>query len=194
MELKKSGLQMTQKTKLYISKSKAGDVAVINGIMATLRAYDVEILEFTGGTYNTDALLKADILLVIPPLPIDESGQTWVGKGQCLEISEFSTKCLGKPILIFQNFIEDFSISAKSLLIQEYESTAIHNIDWQTHYATIQTDGYASYISDYGLVTKSLVDFNGCRVSLPLEVPDSMCSIKTNHRKKAKLSCILLLK
>jgi len=53
--------------KIYLSKSGLANSAVFGLVKDQLLALGHQVIEFTSGTYNKDAILEADKLLIVPP-------------------------------------------------------------------------------------------------------------------------------
>lgn len=156
---------MEQKPKIYLSKSKAGDLGYVARVRDVLHKLDVEVLEFAGGTYNTDALLKSDILLVVPPcvkelITVDENEAYWVGKGQYEEIDVFRKKYPLESIYIVKDISFDFGEGQQNLIIEDFYGAKVINKDWQTKYAIIESDDCAEFITSFGLEFKSETTFD----------------------------------
>ena len=70
------------KAKVYLAKSNKSNPNVVSRVRQTLSDYDVEIVEFTGGSYSHKPMVDCDFLVVVPEL-----SESWcedgviVGKG-----------------------------------------------------------------------------------------------------------------
>lgn len=138
---------MIEKTKIYLSKSKAGDLARVAEIREFLQTLDIELLEFAGGTYNTDLLLTADYLLVDSPLKKEKHGDIggyWIGKGQYEEIKAFE---ITGSTFIAQHFASD-PYGKTNLVIDEVYKMEVVNIDWQKYYAFVECFDSPAFITD----------------------------------------------
>lgn len=93
--------------KVYISKSKNSNYDDLLKLRSELRKFDdIEIVEFTGGTYSTKQLESCDYCIVVPPNQtntsrdrVDDLEYIVIGKGQYCEI-----ECCGdndKPMWLF---------------------------------------------------------------------------------------------
>lgn len=137
---------MTERTKIYLSKSKAGDLSHVAKIREFLQTLDIELLEFAGGTYNTDLLLTANYLLVDSPLKKEKHCETsgyWVGKGQYEEIKAFQNN---NGIFMIQEFLPDDDEKI-NLVIDEVYKMEVVNIDWQKYYAFVECFDSPSFIT-----------------------------------------------
>lgn len=165
---------MQQKTKIYLSKSKAGDLTYIAYIRDILHKLDAEILEFAGGTYNTDALLKSDVLIVVPPRRkecIDEKDAYWVGKGQYEEINTFRKKNPCNSVYIVADTDFDCDEGQHSFLVEEFYGSDVVNINWQTEYAAIETDDCPEFITLFDLNFKE-AEIPTLKVGYDIETKD----------------------
>ena len=57
---------MEETTKVYLAKSNRANPDVVSSVRQTLSKYDVEIVEFKGGTYSHKQLLECDIMVIVP--------------------------------------------------------------------------------------------------------------------------------
>jgi hypothetical protein len=186
---------MQQETKIYLSKSKAGDLTYIDLVRKILSKLDAEILEFTSGTYNTDALLKSNVLIVVPPnykSQINGKEQYWVGKGQYEEINTFHKTYPTNPIYLVKDINFDNEECKFSFLVEEFFDSNVININWQTNYATIATDDCPDFITLFDLKFKD-DEISDLKIeqNSPIWVK-SVPSIVVVHRRKANLACITL--
>lgn len=84
--------------RVYIAKSNKANPNLVSRVRQTLSVFDVQIVEFTGGSYSHDLLLSCDELYVIPDLSEaenDEYEESWsvsIGKGLYEQIKAFSEK------------------------------------------------------------------------------------------------------
>jgi len=135
---------MAQKTKLYLSKSKAGDVVYTNQIRKHLQSLDCELLEFTGGTYSSDLLQSSEFLIVVPPegMTKREGGPGfWVGKGQYEEIRVAENHSISQYIAVYENAID-------RLRIDEVYKITVVSANWQTKYAFIELYDMPNTVED----------------------------------------------
>jgi hypothetical protein len=119
--------------KIYLSKSKSGNIDDILKIKKVLSKYEnIEILEFEGGEYNTDKLKEADIVLIIPPtLPKPCTDTFTIGKGQYSEAvaANFSV------LYVISYCSEEINV------VSEYALTLnVIDDDWKTRFAEIEYD------------------------------------------------------
>jgi hypothetical protein len=57
---------MGETTKVYLAKSNRANPDVVSSVRQTLSKYDVEVVEFKGGTYSHKQLLECDIMVIVP--------------------------------------------------------------------------------------------------------------------------------
>lgn len=107
-----------KKYKIYISKSKQSDFNQLLKLKSDLFKFkNIEVLEFQGGTYNTDLLLSADLVIFIPPKNSEliSHNDTWceieVGKGQ------------------YEEFLNAHLRNFKSIPCELYYNNEFHTID-----------------------------------------------------------------
>lgn len=168
---------MIAKHKIYLSKSKAGDAAYTEKVKNALKALNFKVLEFTGGTYTTKELSKADILMVVPP-GLNSSVGWRVGKGQYAEIEYFESMAPDKNIFIVS------SIDDKTLTLMEYFRSDVLDLNWQTDYATIM--GFGTFEQ---WIYKTLLTTSEPNILLNLDYPENIPT-----KRKIRLACITLLK
>lgn len=127
----------TNKLKIYLSKSKAGSIEVIQQVKKILSQYEnIQILEFEGGEYNTNKLEEADIVLIIPPkLPEPFKNKFTIGKGQDIELSYAIEVMNHRNIYHLISFSDELYVVHSSICFND-----IINIDWQSRYCEISYD------------------------------------------------------
>ena len=144
---------LVMRSKVYLSKSKAGNFDDIVKCKNYCHQLGFDLTEFVGGTYNTDKLDEADYLLVLPPRL--DSYPLRVGKGQHSEISKFLHD-IGKNcdnILIVSNLEE-------GLYVDEYAIMTTLDWDWQLEYAELTTNEAQINILSYKIVQRQYVSNN----------------------------------
>lgn len=123
---------MQQKPRVYLSKSKQIDLDTLLLTRKLLSAYNIELVEFSGGEYTTDLLESCDILLVLPTeKPKAFNYSINVGKGNYTEIVTASEE-FDIPIFCILIVNED------CFMVSEYLETNIIDIDWKRDYATVE--------------------------------------------------------
>jgi len=96
--------------RVYIAKSNKANPNLVSRVRQTLSVFDVQIVEFTGGTYSHDLLLSCDELYVIPDLSgsfDDDYTNIWsvsIGKGLYEQIHAFHNKTSNNDIFIVTDF------------------------------------------------------------------------------------------
>jgi len=141
------------KTKVYLSKSNSGCLVPIADIRRILRNMDIEIVEFTGGNYTHEKLLASDVLLVIPPLEkiVPEYSEQYfdIGKGQHGQIEAFAQLKGKGNVFIATNIGMDGDEKRQNIEVEEFYSVEVTAIDWQLHYAKLETDDAPIFITFY---------------------------------------------
>ena len=81
---------MEETTKVYLAKSNRANPDVVSSVRQTLSKYDVEVVEFKGGTYSHKQLLECDIMVIVPATDTiwDEEGII-LGKGLYEQLEAF---------------------------------------------------------------------------------------------------------
>jgi hypothetical protein len=57
---------MEETTKVYLAKSNRANPDLVSSVRQTLSKYDVEVVEFKGGTYSHKQLLECDVMVIVP--------------------------------------------------------------------------------------------------------------------------------
>lgn len=139
--------------KIYISKSKQSDFNQLLKLKSDLSKFkNIEVLEFQGGTYNTDLLLSADLVIFIPPKnsklePFESFYQIEVGRGQ------------------YEEFLNTNLKNSKSIPCELYYNNEFFTIDDCTEYSegdqTWQEWGvlYCEHIDKHGSCLEDILDF-----------------------------------
>ena len=118
---------------VYLAKSNAGDLDLIDDIRAKIDAYKVEIKEFTGGTYTTDKLVTCHALIVVPCIAIPAYATKFnIGRGVYSEILTAQKKNI--PVYIAAiNGNDDVHLA----LISDIEML---EADWGINWARVKFD------------------------------------------------------
>jgi hypothetical protein len=145
---------MNTKLKVYLSKSKSGNFDELVKLKSRLELLDIEVLEFVGGTYNTDKLLEADILLVLPPIIDNGDTGNWavVGKGQFEEIEIFTLNKLNNALLVTS--LEDIDDVITVEEISGVDEITGKYKNWQTNYGQVITNEQSMTILNYNTPLK----------------------------------------
>ena len=93
--------------KVYLAKSNKANPDLVSKVRQNLTQFEVEIVEFTGGTYTHKPLLSCDLLIVVPDLT---NSDIIVGKGLYEQINEFSNDKGIEDILIVTKFNNEMII------------------------------------------------------------------------------------
>lgn len=122
---------MLKKPRVYLSKSKQVDLDTLLLTRKLLSAYNIELVEFSGGEYTSDLLESCDILLVLPtekPKAFNYSFN--VGKGQYLEL-ETAYNCNINTFCILTGIEELYVAHWK-------HDIEVIDIDWERNYVTVE--------------------------------------------------------
>lgn len=144
-----------KKYKIYISKSKQSDFNQLLKLKSDLSKFkNIEVLEFQGGTYNTDLLLSADLVIFIPPKnsilddQVINRYQIEVGRGQ------------------YEEFVNASLRNSKSIPCELYYDNQFYTIeDWDEYSEWDQTwqEWGVLFTNDYvdgcGLCLGDILDF-----------------------------------
>ena len=117
--------------KVYISKSNQANMDDLISLRTILKKENHEILEFNGGAYDPGLLLKADQLMILPPMEnkiknLDGKGEVRIGKGNYTEVSRFLEVKENNPVFMFKD--------GKEYLVTNINRT---NEDWKVDYARL---------------------------------------------------------
>ncbi len=137
-----------KKMKVYLAKSNRANPDLVARVRQTLSNYNLEIVEFKGGTYSHKPLLECDQLVVVPEeLEVDS---VIVGKGLLEQIQAFSRKSLHNS----DNVIFISSENCDTAMIESYhvvDSDDYVNyglIDLSEDYCSL-TDILEDVVTDY---------------------------------------------
>ena len=139
------------KPKVYLAKSNKANPNVVSDVRQTLSDYDVDIVEYTGGTFNHKAMLDCDFLVVVPVLceSWSEDGVT-VGKGLYEQLTVWEDNKTSDGVSI---------ILDEDLLVGEiHDINVIDSTDY-IEYGVIEfnprnADDFEDVLSDFGLNKK----------------------------------------
>ena len=127
-------LKIRDKKKIYISGSRAADWSNISAIKQLIEFSDNEVLEYhgTGKEYDPSQLLKADLIIVVPPKNGITNESVKMGKGNYSEILMALRK--GIPVYIITNLKMSKDLCTVAL-IKDEKQLKIINKNWSTEYA-----------------------------------------------------------
>ena len=75
--------------KVYLAKSNRANPNLVSKVRQTLSNFNIQIVEYTGGSYNHNQLMECEQLVVVPDLSNEEF---FVGKGLYEQIQKFGSK------------------------------------------------------------------------------------------------------
>lgn len=94
-------------TSIYLAKSNRANPDLVMRVREILSKFDVDIVEFTGGSYSHKQLLGCDMLVVVPELECDEEvDYVPLGKGLHEQIMAFERDGNECDLLIVNYFDE----------------------------------------------------------------------------------------
>lgn len=133
-----------KKMKVYLAKSNRANPEVVARVRQTLSNYNLEIVEFKGGTYSHKPLLECDQMVIVPEEVDVCEDFTTIGKGLYEQIEAFSRKCLHNS----DNIIVITSDDCGTSMI---ENTVEIDEDDYVNYAEL-------YLSEDGCSLKEILD------------------------------------
>lgn len=155
-----NGSEQMVNNKVYFSKSNAISKETVDKIRRYLLKFDMELKEFTGGTYSNSAMDDCEFLIVLPPpLPKKRPGVSEVasvGRGIFQQTQYFyNTKHKIKNILIITAY---GLCENKDVAYVEFSTPHLWNVTNQmdyVNYGDIHLQRDNSHVSDYFLLKKS---------------------------------------
>lgn len=133
-----------KKMKVYLAKSNRANPEVVARVRQTLSNYNLEIVEFKGGTYSHKPLLECDQMVIVPEEVDVCEDFTTIGKGLYEQIEAFSRKSLHNS----DNIIVITSDDCGTSMI---ENTVEIDEDDYVNYAEL-------YLSEDGCSLKEILD------------------------------------
>ena len=178
-----NGSEQMVNNKVYFSKSNAVSKETVDKIRRYLLKFDIELKEFTGGTYSNSAMDECEFLIVLPPpLTKKRSGVSEVasvGRGIFQQTQYFySTKHKIKNILIITAYglCENKDVAYVEFSTPDYWNVR-NQMDY-VNYGDIHLQRDNSHVSDYFLLKKSpigilhdIYDSSGSMVPCNLSEP-----------------------
>jgi hypothetical protein len=81
------------KSKIYLAKSNKANPDQLMAVRAMLSRFNVEVVEYNGGTYSHKPMLECDKLFILPDLSNYDEDEDYVGIGKGLhqQIAEWKT-------------------------------------------------------------------------------------------------------
>ena len=145
---------------IYFAKSNRCDKKLIASVREYLLDLDLDVKEFTGGTYSNKTLLESDWLIVLP----EELGQqTKVGKGLYGQINEFQRAKSETKILIIREIRYVTQMGERRIVdidIAGYSRSLIMDLDdWINHgiVETFSKTESIDFLRRYSVQEKSLI-------------------------------------
>jgi hypothetical protein len=178
-----NGSEQMVNNKVYFSKSNAVSKETVDKIRRYLLKFDIELKEFTGGTYSNSAMDECEFLIVLPP-PLTKkrpgvSEVASVGRGIFQQTQYFySTKHKIKNILIITAYglCENKDVAYVEFSTPDYWNVR-NQMDY-VNYGDIHLQRDNSHVSDYFLLKKSpigilhdIYDSSGSMVPCNLSEP-----------------------
>jgi hypothetical protein len=158
---------MEETTKVYLAKSNRANPDLVSSVRQTLSKYDIEVVEFKGGTYTHKELLACDLMVIVPATDtIWREEGIILGKGLYEQLSAFERNSdIGNVMMVCD----------ERLTVGEIESYFVENSD--------------DYI-DYGLI--DFYDNDGKEPTL-VEHCNRMFNKKSGSKSSSKSSYYHLL-
>lgn len=117
--------------KVYLAKSNKANPDVVSRVRQDLSKFDVEIVEFSGGTYTHKPLLECNLLIVVPDLTNDNI----IGKGLYEQINLFSEKNNFEDVLVVTNF------SKNQIFVDLIEDLYVDDSNDYVNYGVLSVSG-----------------------------------------------------
>ncbi len=118
-----------KKMKVYLAKSNRANPDVVARVRQTLSNYNLEIVEFKGGTYSHKQMLECDFLVVVPE--ILNNHEFMLGKGLHEQMTSFVSKNSWEEVLF---------ITSKNLEVREIDSIEIEDENDYVDYSIAYVD------------------------------------------------------
>lgn len=117
--------------KVYLAKSNKANPDVVSRVRQDLSKFDVEIVEFSGGTYTHKPLLECNLLIVVPDLTNDNI----IGKGLYEQINLFSEKNDFEDVLVVTDF------SKNQIFVDLIEDLYVDDSNDYVNYGVLSVSG-----------------------------------------------------
>ena len=146
--------------KVYFSKSNSVPKETVDKIRRYILKFDLELKEFSGGTYSNSAMDDCEFLIVLPPpLPKKGSGSSNVanvGRGIFQQTQYFYNKRhkINNILIITSYDLSDKEVSYIEFSTPDYWNVT-NNLDY-VNYGDIHLARYNSGMSDYFIGKKSI--------------------------------------
>lgn len=127
--------------RVYLAKSNRANPNLVSAVRQTLSKFEIELVEFTGGTYSHDLLLTCDELIVIPDLSELKS---------CV-YTKFTTISLGKGL--WEQISTFYEVGHSPFIVTDYDGHVgiggvVYDDDDDNHYSLDLND--EKNYTDYG--------------------------------------------
>jgi hypothetical protein len=119
------------KPKVYLAKSNKANPDVVSRVRQDLSKFDIEIVEFSGGTYTHKPLLECNLLIVVPDLTNDNI----IGKGLYEQINLFSEKNDFEDVLVVTDF------SKNQIFVDLIEDLYVDDSNDYVNYGVLSVSG-----------------------------------------------------
>lgn len=125
-------------TKIYLAKSNRANPDYVMAVRNLLSRFDVEVVEFKGGSYSHKPMLDCDLLVVVPELQENDEDLQYVnlGKGLFEQIETWQKHNKNKSDLLIVNQINDYD----EIGIGKFDEFDICDPDDYVNYSAILFD------------------------------------------------------
>jgi hypothetical protein len=131
------------KNKIYLAKSNRANPDHLMAVRGLLSRFDVEVVEFKGGTYSHKPMLGCDLLIVVPELQGNEEDQQYVdiGKGLHEQITAWQRENHHNSDLLIVNHVYSYKHSDEfDVHIGKFDEFDTCNGDDYVNYSSILFD------------------------------------------------------
>lgn len=158
------------KSKIYLAKSNKANPDDLISVRGLLSKYDVEVVEYKGGTFSHKPMLECDKLFILPDLSYynEDEDILGIGKGLHQQIEEWKTYKDSEEVYMIVNPDDDYYLRRViDLDIDDYDDYI----------------NYSIAVLDYNY-TKTMVDYlNKTFFSVPKEIETSVGKNSNNKYK-----------
>lgn len=124
--------------KVYLAKSNKANPDLVSKTRQILSKFNIEIVEFTGGTYSHDKMLECDMLVVVPY--INSNGTVVIGKGLFDQMEAFEETIGNEYVCVISN--------PDNFFIQEVEEVDVINHTDYVNYAYVHFFDHGDDLED----------------------------------------------
>lgn len=151
--------------KVYLSRSNASDPEVCSYVRKRLEQLGLDVIEFHGGVYDKQSVLKGEYLIIVPPrgttgpklkdidgnkwdyLGLSSASSYYIGRGQTEQIQEFLKEKDNTEVLLVESVHIDKDGEIR-MYTDTLEDVNVEQNNWEDQWAYLSMDSDADLVEN----------------------------------------------